>query len=300
MMGGNNVGDDYQLERDSPLWNASTHAGLPLWNDAEARVDGAAFARDAAAAFARTWQESAPNHPLSIPESNRAVTAESTAPAHVQGQTLRLVQHRPLDTEPGDAGHETTNLLLMALDGVGRGDRITIENPYFHPIPALKDAMIRAERRGARVDVVTNGPNENNDALLVSRLSRRFVLKDLVAEPNIAVHETRGDADPIHRKTFLVQTHAGDDLYVLGSQNLDGLSTRINREVVVVGGSALQERTPASGKPARDAVAAGLADDARRDLDPRVSTRLRPADLDDDDVAVVASEWARSVLVPAT
>jgi phosphatidylserine/phosphatidylglycerophosphate/cardiolipin synthase-like enzyme len=298
MMGGNNVGDDYQLERDSQLWNATTHKDLPLWNDAEARIDGAAFARDAAAAFARTWSESDPAAGISIPEPT-ANPATGASNERARGQSLRLVQHRPLDVGPGDGGHETTNLLLMALDGVGRGDRVTIENPYFHPIPALKDAMLRAARRGAHIDIVTNGPHENNDALLVSRLSRRFVLKDLVAEENIAVHETRGDADPIHRKTFLVQTGAGDDLYVLGSQNLDGLSTRINREVVVVGGSALQEQTRGNRVP-RDAVAVGLAADARRDRDPKTSTRLKPLDLIDDDIAVVASEWARSVLVPVT
>jgi phosphatidylserine/phosphatidylglycerophosphate/cardiolipin synthase-like enzyme len=185
--------------------------------------------------------------------------------------------------------------MMMALRGVGRGDRVVVENPYFHPLPEMKAAMIEAARRGARIDIVTNGPYENNDAQLVSRLSRRFVLKDLVAEPNVFVHETRGDADPIHRKTFFVQTAEGKDLYVVGSQNLDGLSTRINREVVVVGGSALQE-----GPAMPDAIAIGLARDGKADLDPRVSTRLRAADLVDDSVVELASDWAQSVLLPVT
>jgi phosphatidylserine/phosphatidylglycerophosphate/cardiolipin synthase-like enzyme len=314
MMGGNNIGDDYQLERDAADYDAAVHQDLPLWNDAEARIDGRGFTDDAIAAFARTWKESTggltpplPAATTTLNPSNPATAANPARPAttaSAAGEALRLVVHRPLDV---DAGHETTNLLLQALDGAGRGDRVVIENPYFHPLPELKDAMIRAARRGARLDIVTNGPNPNNDAQLVAKLSRRFVLKDLVAEPNIAVYETRGDADPIHRKTFLVQTADGQDLYVLGSQNLDGLSTRINREVVVVGGSALQDRAsvpgpggPRSVPPRPDAIAQGLARDAAADIDPRVSRRLRPADFVDDNVAVIASEWAHSVLLPVT
>jgi hypothetical protein len=291
MAGGNNVGDDYLLSPDSPEYEpAGRHAGQPLWNDAELLVRGSSLVASTSKSFATTWNESASATAgvAFVPGAVPIVDAGDDA-------MLRMVHHQPIATsQTGTGDNHLTNVLLATLEGLSVGDTLVIENPYFIPVPALRDAMVAAARRGARLTVVTNGPNDNNDALMVSQLSRRFALRELVAEPNIAVHETLGSAQPVHRKTVAVHTSTGHTLSVVGSENLDGLSTRINREMFVLGGSALDDRR----LPSPDVTTAALLQDAARDTAPGVSRRLGAADFANDSEGALVGDYVLSLLLP--
>ena len=291
MAGGNNVGDDYLLSPDSPEYEpAGRHAGQPLWNDAELLVRGSSLVASTSKSFATTWNESA-----SATAGGAFVPGAVPVVDAGDDVMLRVVHHQPIATsQTGIGDNHLTNVLLATLEGLSVGDTLVIENPYFIPVPALRDAMVAAARRGARLTVVTNGPNDNNDALMVSQLSRRFALRELVAEPNIAVHETLGSAQPVHRKTVAVHTSTGHTLSVVGSENLDGLSTRINREMFVLGGSALDDRR----LPSPDVTTAALLQDAARDTAPGVSRRLGAADFADDSEGALVGDYVLSLLLP--
>lgn len=295
-MGGNNIGDDYLLQPGSPLLDDEKHRGLHMWNDADLHIESTALAQQAVDEMKRTWAAARGGGAAidDVPQAPAPVvvgTHMSTAP----GPLLRLVQHHPHGVvgehhEVGDDHY--ANVLLATLEGAGKGDVIGIENPYFLPLPALRDAMVAAARRGAQITIVTNGLAENNDNLHVARQSRRFILPALVAEPNIAVYETLADARPIHRKVFSVVTNEGNSIFSVGSHNLDHLSARINREMFVLGGTALE------GKHGVDGVTAALVKDLRRDTMGDEARRVYPSSLQGTDLDALARDFLTSLLLP--
>lgn len=285
--GGANIGDDYLLDPGSSLLDAQQHAGLHIWNDIDLHIAGSNVVRQAAAEFDRTWRAQAGGGPelKPVPETQDLVGVKPTS-------TMRLVHHHPVGVAGHDGDDHYANVLLATLEGLRRGDQIAIENPYFIPLPALRDAMVAAAQRGARIRIVTNGLHANNDNLTVAKISRRFILPDLVAQPNIEVYETLGDAQPIHRKTFVAQAANGSHLYAVGSHNLDHLSARINREMFVLGGSAVDP------SPAADGVARGLLEDVARDTLPTRAARVESHQLRTGDLDAIAADWLTSVLLP--
>jgi phosphatidylserine/phosphatidylglycerophosphate/cardiolipin synthase-like enzyme len=288
LMGGNNIEDTYQLETDSPHYDPDKHGDLHLWNDAHARIRGVDTVLQSARAFARTWswQHMSTDAPVIKPPDDATLSGDAS---------LRLIHHRPIGTVHGNklAGdNHYTNTLLAVLEGAGPGDEVNIENPYFIPQPEVLEAMLVAARRGAKLRIVTNGPHENNDAIPIAEHARRFVFPKLI-ESGAEIFVTRPDADPIHRKTLVVKTAGGKNMYIMGSQNLDSMSTRINREMTIVGGNAAS-----GGDEPMDAIARGLLEDMERDTDPSVSERASARVVDDDPVDRAASVYLQSVLVP--
>jgi len=285
--GGNNVGDDYLMEPHSDGYDPTqVHKGMPLWNDLDLHVKGTGIVENTLSAFARTYQEMTgkPLDTSSVPD----------VPKLAQGETLRVVHHQPIaPSRTGTGDNHLTNVMLATLAGLQAGDRMVIENPYFLPIPALRDAMIDAARRGAKLTIVTNGLYENNDTPIVAQLSRRFVLRDLVAQDGIEVFEAKATAQPIHRKTMVVETRDGKTLSVVGSENLDGLSMRVNNEMFFLGGTALDPRPTA-----RDSVAKELLADARRDTSRDVAHRVTSRDFENDTDASIVGDYITSLLMP--
>jgi phosphatidylserine/phosphatidylglycerophosphate/cardiolipin synthase-like enzyme len=285
LTGGNNVEDTYQLEKDSPLYDEDKHGDLHLWNDAHLLLEGADVTEQTARDFAQTWSRQYERAPaLDLPAAGDIDPGDSS---------IRLVHHRPHATAPdGEGDNHFTNVLLATLEGLGPDDELTISNPYFLPLPALQDAMMAAAARGARLRILTNGPNENNDAVPIAEHARRFVFPRLLEQDGIEIFTTRGNADPVHKKTFVVRTAEGKSLYLVGSQNLDELSARVNREMFVLGGSAL------SGEDAIDPTAQAMLVEAERDLDAGNVTRVARRDLSQDPLGKTAATYLRSVLLP--
>jgi phosphatidylserine/phosphatidylglycerophosphate/cardiolipin synthase-like enzyme len=161
------------------------------------------------------------------------------------------------------------------------------------PLPALRDAMVQAAKRGAKITIVTNGLTDNNDGQMVARLSRRFSMRELVETKGIEVYETLGTADPVHRKTLVAVDKRGRDVWLVGSHNLDPLSARINREMFVVGGAGLD---PAAKKTSTTGQA--LLDDAIWDTLARASRRVTADELKPGPVDGVVSDYLLSLLTP--
>ncbi|MFZ9887186.1 MAG: phospholipase D-like domain-containing protein [Myxococcota bacterium] len=266
LLGGNNIDDTYQLEPDSPLYSEAHHGTLDLWNDADLRVVGRDAVADAVRGFARDF----PGAPLAdVPQG-----ATSSPPRG--GAALRVVQHRPLATGLSEGDNHFTNAVLAVLEGADWGTEIAIENPFFVPVPELRDAMTDAARRGARIKIVTNGLADNHENQLVSRHVRQFIYPELLQEKNIEVYETNASQQPVHRKTLVARTRADEHLYVVGSQNFDRLSAAVNRELFVIGGAAASDR---GDRWHNEQVARELWRDLARDTEPSYATRVDPKTL---------------------
>lgn len=269
MIGGNNLADDYLLEPDSPNFDADLHGKLWLWNDEHVAGEGAGAMESIVSGFQRCWQES--GAPSAIPNS-----PENTADANT-GAAVRIVNHFPIAATKGEGDNHFTNTMLIALEGLNKGDEMVIQNPYFLPMPELKQAMIDAGDRGAKLTIYSNGPNKNNDGKIIAEQSRQFILPDLLENKNIKFHETLADSQPIHRKTMVMRTKGGEQMYIVGSQNMDRLSAGINREMFMMGGSAASKQ---GNRLENDKVANGLWEDARRDSDAGYSRQIKLEELD--------------------
>ncbi len=269
MLGGNNLADDYLLEPDCPNFNPEEHGKLWLWNDEHVAGEGAGAMESIVAGFQRGWAESGAESV--IPNSPKN-TADSNA-----GAAVRIVNHFPIAATEAQGDNHFTNTMLIALEGLSKGDEMVIQNPYFLPVPELKQAMLDAGDRGAKLTIYSNGPNKNNDAKIISEQSRQFILPDLLENKNIKFHETLPDSQPIHRKTMVMRTKGGEQMYIVGSQNMDRLSAGINREMFMMGGSATSKQ---GNRVDNDKVANGLWQDARRDADAGYSKQIKLEELE--------------------
>ena len=143
-----------------------------------------------------------------------------------------MVQHRP--DEDGD--RNTRQLYLQAIRSAR--ESILIENAYFLPPKELHDALIDAARRGVAVQVMTNG-HESNDLAVVTDAARYFY--DGLISAGVRIYEKLGGT--LHAKTATF-----DGLYsIVGSMNLNGRSDGQDSEVAVaindpIAAAALQKR----------------------------------------------------------
>jgi phosphatidylserine/phosphatidylglycerophosphate/cardiolipin synthase-like enzyme len=265
-----------------------------FWNDAELMIDSVDAVAGSAARFDLTWQAAggAASEGLARLKASSSSAASSSSSA-AGGERIRVVHHEPVAMRGADGDDHYLNTVLATLEGAGAGDKIAIENPYFMPLPAMRDAMVQAAKRGAKITIVTNGLTDNNDGQMVARLSRRFSMRELVETKGIEVYETLGTADPVHRKTLVAVDKRGRDVWLVGSHNLDPLSARINREMFVVGGAGLD---PAAKKTSTTGQA--LLDDAIWDTLARASRRVTADELKPGPVDGVVSDYLLSLLTP--
>jgi cardiolipin synthase len=98
---------------------------------------------------------------------------------------------------------------------------IRINSPYFLPDRSVQRELIRAAKRGVKVQVITPGPH--SDHLLTRRASRRRY--GHLLEGGVEIHEYQPAM--IHAKILIV-----DEIWsVVGSTNFDNRSFGINDEV---------------------------------------------------------------------
>ena len=114
------------------------------------------------------------------------------------------------------------NPFLMALSrSLARARRVQIITPYFLPPLRLRRRLMRAARRGARVQLILPGKSDVRLSLLAGQSLYRRLLK-----AGIEIYEYQPQI--LHTKLYLV-----DDAAFVGSANLDPRSLRINYELVV-------------------------------------------------------------------
>ncbi len=102
-------------------------------------------------------------------------------------------------------------------------ERLDIFTPYFGPEDSVILAMQLAARRGVRVRMLIPTPNEHQYMVDIGRAHYEQLMEDGVEiyEYHQAVH---------HGKVYLID----DNLFVLGSTNLDARSLRINFETTLL------------------------------------------------------------------
>lgn len=109
-----------------------------------------------------------------------------------------------------------------------------VETAYFAPGPSLRREMARTLRRGGRLLVLTNSPG-STDMQIVAAASRAAYRQLLDTSPSVALYEWRARPDlgfaTFHGKSA---SFGACGPVVVGSANLDGLSTRHNSESVLL------------------------------------------------------------------
>ena len=195
-LGGLNVGDEYSGFGDS--WER--------WRDVGIRLDGPA-ALELQRLFHETWEQEAgvaigqrPGH-TSSPAGDADVIIVNGSPHH----------NRPL----------IRNSFRLAVVGATRSIRII--TPYFLPGPRVVRSLLRAVKRGVRVQIILPSIS---DVPVVQMMSRAY-LKPLL-EHGVDIFTRQGTI--LHAKVMLIDNRWA----TLGSANLDYRSFHRNFEINVI------------------------------------------------------------------
>ena len=115
---------------------------------------------------------------------------------------------------------------------------IVIENAYFVPTDALRDALVAAALRGVRVTVITNSKATNDIPIITD--AGRLSYQPLI-EAGVEIYEwhaERHGEGTVHSKYAVFDS----EIAIIGSYNLDPRSLGLNSEnVVVVGDPRIAE-----------------------------------------------------------
>jgi cardiolipin synthase len=181
--------------------------GTPAWRDTMARIEGPIVA-SLQGVFAENWLECG-GEILSSPRD--------WPPLEPAGSTEAML----VKSSPSDRATSSRVVFQMLIEGAV--SEIDISTPYFLPDRALRQALIRAARRGVRVRVVV--PGKRTDQGLV-RLASRRMYGELLSS-GVKIFEYRSAMT--HVKALLIDgTWA-----VIGTTNVDNRSFEHNDEVNV-------------------------------------------------------------------
>ncbi|WP_298437574.1 phospholipase D-like domain-containing protein [Geobacter sp.] len=192
---GANIGDEY-----SGFGRAAER-----WRDVGVRIDGPAVAV-MVRLFREFWQEEGGRVPP-------CWLAEEVPVAGMGDAEVMVVAGGPHRSRSF-----IRNAFLAAM--AGATESIRIMNPYFVPGPRVVRSLLRAVRRGVRVQLILPA---KNDVPLVGLVSRSYYAPLL--RGGIEIHERQGPV--LHAKVMLIDDWWG----VVGSANLDNRSFHRNFEV---------------------------------------------------------------------
>lgn len=195
-LGGLNVGDEYSGYGDS----------FERWRDVGIRIDGPA-ATELQRLFWQTWEQERG------PEILR-LTNEPTEPAG--DADVIIVNGSPHHNRP-----LIRNSFRLAMAGAVHTIRII--TPYFLPGPRVVRSLLRAIKRGARVQMILPSIS---DVPVAQMLSRAY-LKPLL-EAGVEIFARQGTI--LHAKVMLIDNRWA----TLGSANLDYRSFHRNFEINVI------------------------------------------------------------------
>lgn len=198
--GGLNIGDEY----------AGVGKSL-YWRDVGVRIEG-----EAVHELSRLFSESWHSETASLPRARYNIgfhTADG-------GDDLAIVS--------GGPHHNRSRIraaFRMAI--AGAEESIKIETPYFVPGPRFIRALLRAVRRGVKVELILPAKSDIPMVRLVNRSSYATLIKG-----GIEIFEREGTI--LHGKVMLIDGKWS----VIGSANLDQRSFHRNYEVNVIVSSA--------------------------------------------------------------
>lgn len=192
--GGVNVGDEY----------SGFSGAAERWRDVGVRIDGPVVA-ELERQFREFWTEEG-----GAPLGRRV---GDLSPLPVGDAEVLVVSGGP---------HHNRSLIRSAfrIAIAGATEYIRIMNPYFVPGPRIVRSLLRAVRRGVRVQLVLPA---KSDVPLVRLVSRSYYAPLLRA--GIEIYERQGTV--LHAKVMLIDDSWG----VVGSANLDQRSFHRNYEV---------------------------------------------------------------------
>ena len=196
LVGGVNIGSEY-----------SGHGTVGKWRDAGLIIEGPAVA-GLCRLFRQTWEHDGDSFP----------------------EECRLTEHLPGqgDDEVGIIGgspHHSRSAIrrTFRLAIAGASGSVRVMTPYFLPGPRLIRSLLRAARRGVRVQLILPA---NSDVPLVRLLSRGYFHPLLTN--GIEIFERQQEI--LHAKVMLIDDHWS----VFGSANLDHRSFMRNYELGVI------------------------------------------------------------------
>jgi cardiolipin synthase len=194
--GGLNIGDEY-AGRGTSLY----------WRDVGVRIEGDAV-HELSRLFCESWQSETSSFPISSydigfnsPHGEDDVAIVSGGPHHNRSRIRAAFR--------------------MAIGGAS--ESIRIETPYFVPGPRFIIALMRAVRRGVKVELILPAQSDLPLVRLVNRSSYSTLIKG-----GIEIFEREGTI--LHGKVMLIDGKWS----VIGSANLDQRSFHRNYEVNVI------------------------------------------------------------------
>ncbi|MBM9613698.1 cardiolipin synthase B [Desulfobulbus rhabdoformis] len=195
-VGGLNVGDEY----------SGFGENYTRWRDVGMRLDGPA-AQELQRVFEGTWKR--------LDGSFRNFPQQSEGEPQGEADVV-IVNGRPHMNRP-----RIRNAFRLAMSGAEA--KIQIMTPYFVPGPRVVRSLLRAVRRGVRVQIILPSISD----VPVVKIVGRAYLKPLFAA-GVQIYERQGTI--LHAKVMAVDT----SWVTLGSANLDARSFHRNFEINVI------------------------------------------------------------------
>jgi cardiolipin synthase len=221
IMGGMNIASEYAYGGTDELDEGSGRGG---WRDTDVSLRGPVV-EDIVERFLSVAA-------MNAPERMEALELEPLRAAQPPAgeARARFVWNQPAIGKQRKIERLYRNLIRSAPPG----SVIRLESAYFTPSWRIREPLERALKRGARLAVVTNSA-ESTDMGIVSVASRGAYDMLLKADPTAALFEWRPDHDAglatLHSK---VASFGRCGPVIIGSANLDGLSSEHNTESVVL------------------------------------------------------------------
>lgn len=197
LLGGMNIGNEY-----------SGHGAAATWRDAGVLVGGAAVA-GLSRLFQETWEHDGERFPADFLLTGNGTAEQGDASIGIISGT------------PHHFRSEIRRAFRLAL--VGAAGDIRVMTPYFLPGPLLVRSLLRAARRGVKVQIILP---EVSDVPLVRLLSRGYYHSLLAA--GVEIHERQHQV--LHAKVMIIDDHWS----VFGSANMDHRSFLRNYEVGII------------------------------------------------------------------
>ncbi len=230
--GGMNIGDEYSHGFGTPK---ADDPNRRRWRDTDVRIDGPNV-RDDYLRFIRLWNDQASRQNSIDPFQQVLVPIELTAalpPVTASGEARVMTT---ID-EPGPQSRQTVTLgMLRAIRAAQRS--VDIENAYFMEVPAIRDALIEAMKRGVPVRVLTNSTDSVDETFVCVPILRgvESLLQGVETEALPAdrceiyvrnrIHPGIHNADTLHSKFMVVDR----ELSLVTSFNIHARSLRLEVE----------------------------------------------------------------------
>lgn len=232
IVGGMNIGDVYSHGYGTP------GAGDPdrcQWRDTDVRIDGP-NAGDDHCSFVRLWNEQASRHNAIEPFGQilaPIILPDVFPTVHEYGDARVMT----VIDEPGPHSRQKVTLGMVRAMAAAKHS-VDVENAYFMDVPAIRNALTDAMKRGVRVRVLTNSSESVDETVVCVPILKglQCLLEDAEAAAVAAdlcqvyvrnrIHPGVHNGDTLHSKFMVVD----QEFSVVSSLNIHARSLRLEVE----------------------------------------------------------------------